>query len=116
MDNILRFERDFPGAKVVRLERNYRSTAHILAAASGLIAANKGRLGKTLWTEAEGGAEGAGARRLGRRGREPADRRRDRALGQGQGRRYRDMAILVRASFQMRAFEERFVMLQIPYR
>ena len=55
VDNILRFERDFPGAKVVRLERNYRSTSHILAAASGLIATNKGRLGKTLWTEAEGG-------------------------------------------------------------
>ena len=55
VDNILRFERDFPGATVVRLEQNYRSTSHILAAASGLIAANKGRLGKTLWTEAEGG-------------------------------------------------------------
>ena len=55
VDNILRFERDFPGAKVVRLERNYRSTEHILAAASGLIGANKGRLGKTLWTEASGG-------------------------------------------------------------
>ena len=55
VDNILRFERDFPGARVVRLERNYRSTKHILAAASGLISANKGRLGKTLWTEADGG-------------------------------------------------------------
>jgi DNA helicase-2/ATP-dependent DNA helicase PcrA len=57
VDNILRFERDFPGAKVVRLERNYRSTEHILAAASGLIGANKGRLGKTLWTEATGGEQ-----------------------------------------------------------
>src|SRR5499427_2071160 len=55
VDNILRFEQHFPGAKVIRLERNYRSTSHILAAASGLIAANKGRLGKTLWTEAQGG-------------------------------------------------------------
>ncbi len=55
VDNILRFERDFPGATVVKLERNYRSTEHILAAASGLIASNKGRLGKTLWTEAGGG-------------------------------------------------------------
>jgi len=114
VDNILRFERDFPGAKVVRLERNYRSTAHILAAASGLITANKGRLGKTLWTEAEGGQkvkvrgvwDGEAESRL------IADEierwRKDK-------RRYRDVAILVRASFQMRAFEERFVMLQIPY-
>jgi DNA helicase-2/ATP-dependent DNA helicase PcrA len=115
VDNILRFERDFPGAKVVRLERNYRSTAHILAAASGLIAANKGRLGKTLWTQAEGGQkvkvrgvwDGEAESRL------VADEierwRKDK-------RRYRDVAILVRASFQMRAFEERFVMLQIPYK
>ncbi len=114
VDNILRFERDFPGAAVIRLERNYRSTEHILAAASGLIAANKGRLGKTLWTEASGGTkvavrgvwDGEAESRLigddierARRGKQP----------------YRDMAILVRASFQMRAFEERFVLLQIPY-
>ena len=114
VDNILRFERDFPGAKVVRLERNYRSTSHILGAASGLISANRGRLGKTLWTEAEGGEkvrvtgvwDGEAESRL------IADEierlRRD-------GRRYKDMAILVRAAFQMRSFEERFVMLAIPY-
>ncbi len=114
VDNILRFERDFPGAKVVRLERNYRSTSHILSAASGLIAANKSRLGKTLWTEAEGGEkvvvrgvwDGEAESRLIADEVERARR---------QGRRYRDIAILVRASFQMRAFEERFVLLQIPY-
>ncbi|HVI33405.1 ATP-dependent helicase [Phenylobacterium sp.] len=114
VDNILRFERDFPGAKVVRLERNYRSTSHILAAASGLIAANKSRLGKTLWTEAEGGEkvivrgvwDGEAESRLIADEIERAKR---------AGRRYRDIAILVRASFQMRAFEERFVLLQIPY-
>ncbi|HEY3798765.1 MAG TPA: UvrD-helicase domain-containing protein [Caulobacteraceae bacterium] len=114
VDNILRFERDFPGAKVVRLERNYRSTAHILAAASGLIAANKGRLGKTLWTEADGGNkvkvrgvwDGEAESRL------VAD---EIERWVKAGRRYRECAILVRASFQMRAFEERFVMLQIPY-
>jgi len=114
VDNILRFERDFPGAQVIRLERNYRSTEHILAAASGLIAANKGRLGKTLWTEAEGGTKvavrgvwdgEAESRMIG----DEIEREHRR------GRRYREMAILVRASFQMRAFEERFVMLQIPY-
>ncbi|WP_334163628.1 ATP-dependent helicase [Phenylobacterium sp.] len=114
VDNILRFERDFPGAKVIRLERNYRSTSHILAAASGLIAANKSRLGKTLWTEAEGGEkvivrgvwDGEAESRLIADEIERARR---------NGRRYRDIAILVRASFQMRAFEERFVLLQIPY-
>ncbi|MDE2486065.1 MAG: UvrD-helicase domain-containing protein, partial [Alphaproteobacteria bacterium] len=114
VDNILRFERDFPGAQVIRLERNYRSTSNILAAASGLIAANKGRLGKTLWTEAEGGEkvvvrgvwDGEAESRLIADEIEQAKRK---------GRRYRDVAILVRASFQMRAFEERFVLLQIPY-
>ncbi|HET6972234.1 MAG TPA: UvrD-helicase domain-containing protein, partial [Phenylobacterium sp.] len=114
VDNILRFERDFPGAKVVRLERNYRSTSHILAAASGLIAANKSRLGKTLWTEAEGGEkvvvrgvwDGEAESRM------IAD---EVERAKKSGRKYRDIAILVRASFQMRAFEERFVLLQIPY-
>ena len=119
VDNILRFERDFPGAKVVRLERNYRSTSHILAAASGLIAANKGRLGKTLWTEQNGGEkvvvrgvwDGEAESRL------IADEieRAKKGSTDKDPRKFRDIAILVRASFQMRAFEERFVMLQIPY-
>ncbi|MGH7023964.1 MAG: ATP-dependent helicase [Caulobacteraceae bacterium] len=113
VDNILRFERDFPGARVIRLERNYRSSEHILAAASGLIAANKGRLGKTLWTDAAGGQkvrvrgvwDGEAESRLIAEDIERFKR----------GRRYAEIAILVRASFQMRAFEERFVLLQIPY-
>jgi DNA helicase-2/ATP-dependent DNA helicase PcrA len=119
VDNILRFERDFPGAKVIRLERNYRSTSHILAAASGLIAANKSRLGKTLWTQEQGGEkvvvrgvwDGEGESRL------IADEieRAKKGSTDKEPRKYRDMAILVRASFQMRAFEERFVLLQIPY-
>ena len=119
VDNILRFERDFPGAKVIRLERNYRSTRHILGAASGLIAANRDRLGKTLWTEDDSGDkvqvrgvwDGEAEARLIADEIETA--RRPHA---GQpGMKYGDMAVLVRASFQMRAFEERFVMLAIPY-
>ncbi len=114
VDNILRFERDFPGATVVKLERNYRSTANILGAASGLIAANKGRLGKTLWTELPGGEkvrvtgvwDGEAESRVIADAIEDAHRK---------GRPYRDVAILVRASFQMRAFEERFILLQLPY-
>ncbi len=114
VDNILKFERDFPGAKVIRLERNYRSTKHILAAASGLIKANSARLGKTLWTEADGGDkvqvqgiwDGAAEAQF---VAEDVEKQRK------SGRAYAEMAILVRASFQMRAFEERFVMLQIPY-
>jgi DNA helicase-2/ATP-dependent DNA helicase PcrA len=119
VDNILRFERDFPGAQVIRLERNYRSTSHILAAASGLIATNKDRLGKTLWTEA-GGGEKVRVRGVWdgeAEARQIADEigswhRR----GSGDGpRKLREVAILVRASFQMRAFEERFVLEAIPY-
>ena len=114
VDNILRFERDFPGAKMVRLERNYRSTGNILGAASGLIAGNRDRLGKTLWTEDEGGDkvrvrgvwDGEAEARL------IAD---EIETARKTGLKYKDMAVLVRASFQMRAFEERFVMLAIPY-
>jgi len=114
VDNILRFERDFPGAKVIRLERNYRSTQHILGAASGLIAANRDRLGKTLWTEdlsgdkvrVRGVWDGEAEARLIADEIETARR---------AGTPYKDMAVLVRASFQMRAFEERFVMLAVPY-
>jgi DNA helicase-2/ATP-dependent DNA helicase PcrA len=113
VDNILRFERDFPGAKVIRLERNYRSTEHILAAASGLIATNRSRLGKTLWTEAAGGQK---VRVRGVWDGEAESRLVAEEIERWvRGRRYADIAILVRASFQMRAFEERFVLLQIPY-
>ncbi len=113
--NILRFEKDFPGARVIRLERNYRSTGHILGAASGLIANNEERLGKTLWTEADMG--------------EPVDLRlvwdgdeEARMVGdeiealQRNQVPLEEMAVLVRAGFQTRAFEERFVTLGLPYR
>ncbi|HVY34599.1 MAG TPA: UvrD-helicase domain-containing protein [Caulobacteraceae bacterium] len=114
VDNILRFERDFPGAEVIRLERNYRSTEHILGAASGLIAANKGRLGKTLWTEAKGG-EKVQVRGVWDGEAESRLVAEDIERWKRGGRKYREAAILVRASFQMRAFEERFVLLSIPY-
>ena len=117
VDNILRFEKDFPGAKVIKLERNYRSTAHILGAAGHLIAHNEGRLGKTLFTD-----------RL-----DPDDEKvqvhaawdseeEARAVGeeieqlQRNKHNLNDMAILVRASFQMREFEDRFVTLGLNYR
>ncbi len=118
--NILRFEKDFPGAKVVRLEQNYRSTPHILAAASSVIAANTGRLGKTLFTEETEGkkvhlishwdgeeearwiGEEIESLQSGTRGMEP--------------RSLNDIAILVRASHQMRAFEDRFLSIGLPYR
>ena len=117
--NILRFEKDFPGAEVVRLEQNYRSTEHILAAASGVIAGNSDRLGKTLWTEAKGGEK---VRLIGHwDGEEEARWIGDEieALQRG-GRRdqvgLNDQAILVRASHQMRAFEDRFLTIGLPYR
>jgi len=118
--NILKFEKDFPGAKVIRLEQNYRSTPHILAAASGVIAANKGRLGKTLWTEAE---EGEKVRLIGHWDGEEEARwigEEVEALQRGTrgmaAKSLDDMAILVRASHQMRAFEDRFLTIGLPYR
>jgi len=117
VENILRFEKDFPGARIVRLERNYRSTAPILAAAASLISNNEGRLGKTLRS---GLRDAAGekvsvvslwdsdeeARMVGERVE---------GLRRG-GAKLADMAILVRAGFQTRAFEERMITLAIPYR
>ncbi|PIV74483.1 MAG: DNA helicase II, partial [Rhodobacteraceae bacterium CG17_big_fil_post_rev_8_21_14_2_50_65_11] len=118
--NILRFDTDFPGAKVIRLEQNYRSTAHILAAASGVIAGNKGRLGKELWTEAQGGDK---VRLIGHwDGDEEARWIGDEIEAMARGTRHMDpispdgMAILVRASHQMRAFEDRFLTIGLPYR
>ena len=113
--NILRFEQDFPGAEVVRLERNYRSKGHILGAASGLIARNRARHGKTLWTEDEAGYpvriaglwdEGEEARFVGE----------EIEAWQRGGGRLADCAVLVRAGFQTRAFEERFIQMGLPYR
>jgi len=115
VENILRFERDFPGAKVIRLERNYRSTPAILGAASGLIAANKGRLGKTLWTEGEPGEKirVAGVWDAEEEARNVASEAEDQHR---QGHKFAQMAVLVRASFQMREFEDRFISLGLPYR
>ena len=90
VDNILRFEKDFPGAKVIRLERNYRSKGHILAAASGLIAHNKGRLGKTLFTDDDMGRAGRRVRRVGRRGGSAHHRRGHRGPAQGRAAPRRD--------------------------
>ncbi len=116
VENILRFERDFPGAKVIRLERNYRSTPAILGAASGLIAANKARHGKTLWTESE--AEGDKVRVEGVWDAEEEARNvaSEAENLHRQNHPYNNMAVLVRASFQMREFEDRFLALAIPYR
>ena len=115
VDNILRFEKDFPGAKVIRLEQNYRSSPDILGAASGLIAKNESRLGKTLHTTRNE------TEKIKLRGHWDSEEE-ARSLGDdieslySKGERYSDMAILVRASFQMRSFEDRFITLGLPYR
>lgn len=113
--NILRFEKDFPDATIVKLECNYRSTPHILAAASAVIAHNDGRFGKTLWTPVQEGEkiklksvwdEAEEARYVG----DEVEALQHKKIS------LRDMAILVRAGFQTRAFEERFLAMGIPYR
>jgi DNA helicase-2/ATP-dependent DNA helicase PcrA len=115
VENILKFEKDFPGAAIIRLEQNYRSTPHILGAASGLIAHNGGRLGKTLWTQETGGEKvdvigvwdgPEEARRVG----EIIE------THQRAGDRLDACAILVRAQFQTREFEERFISIGMPYK
>ncbi len=115
VDNILRFEKDFPGAKVIRLERNYRSTRHILAAASAVISNNKGRLGKTLHTDDDDG-EHVKVRGLWDGEAESRAIGDDVEAWRASGRAYDECAVLVRASWQMRLFEERFIMLGIPYK
>ena len=113
--NILRFEKDFPGAKVIRLEQNYRSTPQILAAASGLISANSQRLGKTLWTDLHAGDQvrvigvwdaPEEARRVG----EEIERLEREGLSLDQ------VAILVRAQYQTREFEDRFIQIGLNYK
>ena len=113
--NILKFEKDFPGASVVKLEQNYRSTPQILAAASGLINANSERLGKTLWTELPPGEKvriigvwdaPEEARRVG----EEIERL------ESEGAPLDQIAILVRAQYQTREFEDRFIQIGLNYR
>ncbi len=118
--NILRFEKDFPGAHVVRLEQNYRSTPQILAAAANVIRGNADRLGKELWTEAE---EGEKLRLIGHwDGEEEARWIGEEIEAMQSGTRgmrafgLDEIAILVRASHQMRAFEDRFLSIGLPYR
>lgn len=116
VENILRFEKDFPNATIIRLECNYRSTAHILGAASHLIAHNTSRHGKTLWTEAKEGSkikisslwdEREEARYVGGE---------IEMLHRTQDHSYNQIAILVRAGYQTRAFEECFMVMGIPYK
>ena len=117
VENILRFEHDFPGAKIVKLERNYRSTAPILAAAAGLIAHNEGRLGKTL----RSGLKDSDGEQVSVLALWDSDEE-ARAVGERievlrrGGHTLAEMAILVRAGFQTRAFEERLITLGLPYR
>jgi DNA helicase-2/ATP-dependent DNA helicase PcrA len=112
--NILKFEHDFPGAKIIRLEQNYRSTSHILAAADGLIAHNAGRLGKSLWTDA---GDGEKVRVIGVWDGPEEARRVGEEIESHQirGGSLDDVAILVRAQFQTREFEERFIAIGLSY-
>ncbi|CAN5467306.1 UvrD-helicase domain-containing protein [soil metagenome] len=115
VENILKFEKDFPGAVTIRLEQNYRSTPHILAAASGVIANNGGRLGKTLWTDE---ADGEKVKVLGVWDGPEEARRVGEEIEGGQrgGKSLDEFAILVRAQHQPREFEDRFISIGLPYR
>ena len=115
VENILKFEKDFPGATIVRLEQNYRSTPHILGAASGVIAHNGGRLGKELWTELDAGEK---VKVIGVwDGPEEARRVGDEIeAAQRGGKSLNDVAILVRAQHQTREFEDRFISIGLPYK
>jgi DNA helicase-2/ATP-dependent DNA helicase PcrA len=116
VDNILRFEKDFPGAKVIRLERNYRSTSNILRAASHLIAHNESRLGKTLQTDVGEQGDPVGVTSVWDSEEEARMVGEEIEQYQRAGDSLNSMAILVRASHQMRAFEERFITLGLNYR
>ncbi len=113
--NILDFEKDFPEAKVIKLEQNYRSAGNILAAAHSVICNNRGRKSKKLWTEKE-----AGEKILYRR----ADSEKDEAAFiaaeidrlKNRDRKYSDFAILYRINAQSRNFEEALTRFDIPYR
>ncbi|MEM6832951.1 MAG: ATP-dependent helicase [Sphingomonadales bacterium] len=113
--NILRFERDFPGAKVIRLEQNYRSTQTILNVASHLIDHNTERLGKTLWSEGDEGAK-ITVRSVWDGQEEARQVGEDIEQLQREQVPLNEIAILVRASSQMRYFEDRFITLHLPYR
>jgi DNA helicase II / ATP-dependent DNA helicase PcrA len=115
IENILKFEHDFPGALVVRLEENYRSTPEILSAAAGVIGHNRGRLGKTLWTRSEEGDK-VTVRGLWDAEQEARWAGDEIEALQRKGHKLSDIAILVRAGFQTREFEERFIALALPYR
>jgi DNA helicase-2/ATP-dependent DNA helicase PcrA len=113
--NILKFEQDFPGAKIVRLEQNYRSTQHILSAANGVIAHNKGRLGKNLWSAGEQGEKVVlrgvwdGMQEAAQIAEQIEDLQRKKIpLSQ--------IAVFVRAAHQTRVFEERFIRQAIPHK
>jgi DNA helicase-2/ATP-dependent DNA helicase PcrA len=116
VDNILRFEKDFPGAKVIRLERNYRSTGHILGAAAKLISYNNGRLGKTLFSANSEMGDPVTITALWDSEEEARHIGDEIEALQTKKHRLNEIAILVRTSAQMRAFEERFVTLGLPYR
>ncbi len=116
VDNILRFEKDFPGAKIIKLERNYRSTSNILRAASHLIAHNESRLGKTLQTDVGEEGDKVGVTQVWDSEEEARTIGEEIEQLQHKGSKLNDIAILVRASFQMREFEERFITLGLNYR